>query len=509
VSTVLASPPACVSVPPGRVGSYADDVAEVAEAIGRPLLPEQFAAVDVLTAHDARGRFLSVEAGVEMPRQNGKSGGVLLPIILWSVLTDPDHFVWSAHLLDTSNRAFADLAGRADDDRGLIRSCDWLRRRVRPPSYENGAEGVSFVNGGQLDFRARSGRRGRGLSASTVVVDEALYFTDDQAAAMLPMLATRSMRGTARAYYGSSAALAESAYLRGLRRRALDGDPTLSWAGWWARGSWADPGCARTGCAHELGAVGCALDDEALWAAANPMLGVLTSLEFIRTMRGTMSPLRFGGEFLGWEEPEPLVGATPIPARLWDPRRDPASRRAVGSSVALGVDVARDRSWAAIAVAGVREDGRQHWELIAHERGVGWLVGRVAELAARVKLRFVAVRDDDVRPSISGDKLALDPLMPAFEEAGIFPVLMGPAQIAAGCAGLADDVVQDRGRHIGQPELDRAVTGAVRRDVGDGGWALGKKASSGVDICPAYALVSARWVLGQSLPEYDLMGSFG
>ena len=45
----LACPPSLSHEPAGRVGSYVDDVGEVAERIGRRLEPEQLAAVDVLT----------------------------------------------------------------------------------------------------------------------------------------------------------------------------------------------------------------------------------------------------------------------------------------------------------------------------------------------------------------------------------------------------------------------------------------------------------------------------
>jgi len=442
-------------------------VAELAENLGRPLLPEQYAAVDVLTAHDVRGRFLSVEAGIEMPRQNGKSGGVLLPIILWSVLTDPDHFVWTAHLLDTSNKAFADLAGTADDDPGLIGNCDWLRRRVRRPSYENGGEGVSFVNGGQLDFRARSGRRGRGISGSTVVVDEALYFTDDQAAAMLPMLATRSMRGTSRAYYGSSAALAESAYLRRLRARAVAGDPSLSWVGWWARGSWADPGCARAGCTHELGAVGCALDDEDRWAEANPMLGVLTSAEFIRSMRGTMSPLRFGGEFLGWEAPEPAGSGNPISAAAWAGCSDPGTLDAVRGRLAAVLDVSTDEQHATLVVAGVLPDGRARVEVVRAWSGPACMAELARDLPGLVGL---------VRPRVlgwfpSGPAAAFTAEMVERRAAGWPPpgVKVEPikAETPSVCMGFASAVTAGQVAQSDDPLLDAHVTGAQRLWSGD------------------------------------------
>jgi hypothetical protein len=58
---------------------------------------------------------------------------------------------------------------------------------------------------------------------------------------------------------------------------------------------------------------------------------------------------------------------------------------------------------------------------------------------------------------------------------------------------LTDGVVW----HRDQPAVDVALTGAVKRDLGDGGWALGraKSAKVSVDITPFVALTNARWGL--------------
>lgn len=479
MSAVLAAPPACLWVPPGRAGSYVDDVGEVAERIGRTLLPEQRTAIDGLTAYDARGRFLSIEAGVEMPRQNGKTGGILLPIILWSALTDPDHFVWTAHLLDTSNKAFLDLA---KPDEGLIDRCDWLRRRVKAPSYENGAEGVSFVNGAQIDFRARSERRGRGLSGSTVVADEALFLTDAQAGAMLPMLATRSLRGNARAYYGSSAAKAESGYLRSLRRRALAQDPTLTWVGWWVRGSWAEPGCGIDGCGHAVGTPGCRLDDETLWAEANPMLGRLVSLDFLRTMRQTLPPLEFGREFYGWEESAGAGDDCPISAEAWAACGDPDGL--VTGDPVLALDVAPDRRSACVALAGPAGTAVQV-EVVAHRPGESWVLPELRR-AREAGMSTLAMDGKSQASAFRAD----------LEAMGFTVVTLGPGDMIEACIGLQRDVAAgDRVRHLGDPVLARALAVATTRPVGDGGgWAWARRRSDG-DITPLVAVTAARWLL--------------
>lgn len=482
--------PACLWVPPGRVGSYVDDVAEVAERIGRPLLPEQRLAVDALTAHDKRGRFLSIEAGVEVGRQNGKTGAILLPIILWSLLTEPDHFVWTAHLIDTSNKVFLELADPQD---GLIANVDWLRARVAAPSYENGAEGVRWRNGAQLDFRARSARRGRGLSGSTFVGDEWLFGTAEQAAAGLPALATRSISGSSRAYYASSAAKAESKHLRSLRKRALAQDPTVTWVGWWARGGWAEPGCELDDCSHMLGVEGCQLDNEDRWAEANPLLDVMISRQFLRTMRATFgaTPMEFGREHMGWQEEGDDAVDTASWASLYDRESRPLRR-----PVVLVLDVEAGQRSATVLAVGKRADGLAHVEILACRPGVDWLQGYLLD-----KQRAT----DSAVWHLAG-KHPVASVLPRLKGVNLRPATA--AEFAAACTHGAK-TIDDRGlRHLGDPILSGALGRAVKHEVGDtGAWVLSRGLSQG-DVAPAFCLFLGLWAL-QLAPSSDLLSTFG
>ena len=219
-------------------------VGEIAERLGRPPEPEQLLAVDALTAYGRGGRFLSIEAGIEGPRQStGKTGAVMLPIMVCTALLESDLLTWTSHLADTHMASFRELAGVGPgDESGLIASCDWLRQRVRSVSWENGAESVAFSSGSVMEFRCRSSRRGRGRHGLVNFADEALFLGADAMGAMLPALATRSMHGNARQYYASSGPKVESAFLRSLIRRAAAGDDTLTWVAWRAAGSWAAGG---------------------------------------------------------------------------------------------------------------------------------------------------------------------------------------------------------------------------------------------------------------------------
>jgi hypothetical protein len=418
-----------------------------------------------------------------MPRQNGKTAGVLLPIALMrALLFEPDLFLWTAHQLDTSGRTLTDLMN-------LIDANAWLRKRVARIELENGSEGVRFTNGSQLDFRARSARRGRGLSGSGIVVDEALFWTGEQAGAMLPVLATRSVTGNPWVMYASSAARSESQYLRTLRARALSGrDLALTWVGWWAKGGWSETGCAAGECSHELHETGCSLDNESLWEEANPALGERISVEFLRAQRRTMPALEFGREYLGWQQ----GGDDAIDLERWasliDPQSVPKPR-----PVALAVDVSSGLRSASVVAAGYRSDGLVHVELLDHGPGVEWL----PDVLERKQVATGAVIHH------LGGSSPVGGILPALSRLRLKAVTT--TDYAASCGTLQATVNAGGLRHMGDPVMSAAMSAVTRRAVGDGSWVISRGKSSG-DITPAVALALATWALAES-PTYDVLQS--
>lgn len=472
--------PTVLQVPAGKVGSLADEVAELATALGRTPEPEQHLALDALTAFDKHGRFLSIEAGIEGPRQStGKTGGVMLPLMLWTCLKarEPDLVTWTSHLADTHLASFREVAGaNPKDDAGLINSCAWLSARVKSVSWENASEAVRFTNGITLEFRCRSARQGRGRSGVTNFADEALFLAGEAMAAMLPKLATRSMHGDARQYYASSGPKVESAYLRSLIRRAAAGDPTLTWVAWRARGSWAQPGCAQAECSHEFGVAGCSLDDEGRWAEANILLGRRTSVEFLQTMRRTLPAVEFGREFLGWGEGDDAVSID-----VWQSLADPGSTP-LRRPVALAIDVAPRQKSAAVVVAARRADGLAHVEILEHARGVAWLPGFLSDLQ-RGAFRGVRVHHLAGRAPVMA-------VAPDLTAAGVKLEPMTDTEFAAACGGFEQMVNTGGLRHLGESRLTSALGAVTQIDVGDGAWVMSRKGSTG-DISPAMAMVVA------------------
>jgi hypothetical protein len=98
------------------------------------------------------GRWAALETCRIEPRQNGKTGGELLPVVLFDLfLMPPDKIVWTAHLFRTARDAFNDFDRMIANDAGAVEAGQegQLRQRRRgrraqlrrPPGVPGPVEG--------------------------------------------------------------------------------------------------------------------------------------------------------------------------------------------------------------------------------------------------------------------------------------------------------------------------------------------------------------------------------
>jgi len=466
--------PAFCHIPPYD-STDGPEVAALAKLAGLPPDPAQELALDAIFAQ-AGGRSAAFEIALISSRQNIKTATFKMAALGWLFITGERLVVWSAHEFRTAQEAFRDLEE-------LITGSDYLRAEVRNIFRGNGDESVELLSGSRLIFKTRTKGGGRGLSGNKVILDEGFALRPMHMGALLPTL---SAQKDPQVVYGSSAGLADSDVLRGIRDRGRPGgDPRLAWIEFCAPPP-AQVCAAGERCTHALGAEGCGCDDPAQWAKANPALGIRISPEYIASERRALPPSEFARERMGWWD-EPLEGGTPISAAEWAACADPQS--VIDGPLALGFAVAPDGSSAAVAAAGRRGDGLNHGELVEHRPGTSWLIPRVLELAG-----------------------AHDPVVLVFNPAGAagaferelvehkFAAKPGPGErrlqvtgmreFAQACGALAQDVSNGLWRHLGQHPLDEAVKGARTRPLTDA-WAWSWK-NSAADIAPLEAVTLAR-----------------
>jgi hypothetical protein len=264
-----------------------------------------------------------------------------------------------------------------------------------------------------------------------------------------------------------------------LRKRGEAGnDESLGWRDW--------------GLAGDLDFLdGIDLDDLAAWAASNPALGIRITPETIGRERRSMSAVDFARERCGvWPvEISPELGI--VDPEVWRSLADPESTRNGGITIALDITPARDR--ASISIAGVRWDGRMHWEVIEDRPGISWCVPRLKVLKARHDPIAIAVDGKGPTASLITDLSKVGITEPEDRDKpkrGDL-LIMGAQDMADAFGMFLDAVREDRVRHRDQPQLTGALVGAKTRPLGDGGQAWGRKGST--NIAPLVSVTEANY----------------
>lgn len=458
---------AYLTMPP-RAGSLGDIAVDLAAGGGLVLDEHQREAIDALQSIQADGRWAMLEGAIIEPRQNGKSAGILMPIALAAAILVPGQLVvWSAHRYKTSHEAFLAmlaLFGSVDDPTELGET-------VSKRSFSTGDEGFTFHNGSRIVFIARSQASGRGLSGDLVILDEALFLTGAMMGALFPTL---SARANPLVLYASSAGLSSSDVLHDVKDRGrAGGDPSLVYVEHCAP----EGGCAAQDCDHNKAATGCAADDPDNWRAANKAVqaGRMT-VTYIAAERRALPVAEFIRERLGWWDSK--GGGSLFTLPTWFKRQDPDTTP--GTSLHMALHVTPDRSWASVAVASVRGDGRLHVELIEHREGVAWV------------LPYLTDRTERHRPAsvVIAGSMAAGALAPDLESLPGFSTLNATDTRRA--CGAFYDLAADEGKLAVRPhpDLDTAVSLASRSSE-RGEWVFA--AEGDADLSPLYAVALAAW----------------
>lgn len=463
---------------------------DLCASIGLHLDDTQQLAMHHALTEDAEGRWESFEVVLNEARQNGKGGWIEGRELSGVLLFGDKVVIHTAHLFRTAEEGFVRL------DRLFEGSYD-ISRRVRKVSRGNGEQAFWFHNGARILFLARSPDSGRGLSGDLVLMDEAMKLRAAPIGALLPVM---SARPNPQLVYAASAGLGEdSEQLGALRARALAEtelpDDSLTYIEYSI-----DPHvkeCAR----DDSGAVTCNdhddREDVQSWARANPSLGrrirvshVARELASLRARPDIFDCERLGvGNYPSLKAESWLIVAEGEWRALGDPESQAEGR------VAFAADINPERTAGAIAVAGRREDGTLHTEVVEHRLGTAWMVPWLLERVD--KWRPCALVIDGAGPAgalIAQLEVAWDK---AAEEAGMdrpaYQEVIRPTgrEVAQAYGQWRDAVAEDGLRYMPHPALDAAVAGAKERALGEAK-ALTRTASS-VDISPLVATTLAAW----------------
>jgi hypothetical protein len=459
-----------IRLAPGGNGSLGDDAVALSVTAGL-VLDDWQEGVLRESLLKTSGRWSAFEVGVVVSRQNGKGSLLEARELTQLFLLEDQHVIHSAHETMTALEHFY----RVEQ---LIMGAPSLKKLVKSVRRTNGREAIWLRNGSRIEFATRTKGRGRGFSCDLLVFDEAMYLPEHTIAAAF---FTVSARPDPQVWYTGSAvdqmAQEHGVTLARVRERALRQEPGLAYFEWSIDVD--NPDLVD----DEL-----AKDKEA-WAASNPALGVRIAESHVEAERRSVDPRTFAVERLGVGDwPPGNAKSSVIDLEKWDALRDIGSVPA--GSVVFAFDVKPDRSAASIAVAGHREDGVPHLEIVDRRRGTHWIVDRLVELRTRHVTAGVVC--DAAGPAGSIVQSALDN--------GVEVITVTAQEHAQACGQLFDAVENGALRHLGTPELLAAVKGAQKRSLGEA-WAWSRK-NSAVDISPLVAGTLALWGLG-SVKEQD------
>ena len=410
-------------------------------------MPWQQLVADVALELNADGSPVYREVNVVVPRQCGKTSLMLAlelhRALLWGT---PQTIGYTAQTGWDARRKLIDDQVPLLENSPLVASVKRIYRGA-------GMEAVHFVNGSRIDVMASNATAGHGRILNQAIIDEAFSDQDDRReGALLPAMATKR---DAQLYVISTAGTQESLYLK----RKVETGRAIVEAG------------LNTGVAFfEWSASEDAdIDDPATYWRTIPALGHTIDERVITHARSTMTEGDFRRAYLcQWT----VMDEAAIPAkyvqRVMDATTAPSGR------LSFGIDVAIDRSFAAISVAD--ETGRV--ELIEHREGVSWVVERALELWRRHKGHLVV---DGYSPANS----LVDRL-----EAGGLPVSRYSLRDMVGACGIFYDAVLDDAIRI-RPHaaLEAAIESAKRKHIASG-W-LWSRTVETADLTPLFAATIA------------------
>lgn len=428
-----------------------------------------------------------------LARQQGKSFFLALLSDFHLYALGSELVLGTAQNIEQAEEVWEDAIGYAEAN-------PEMKARISRVRRSNGGKALELVGGERYKIVAASRKGARGKRSDLIIMDELReqQTWDGWGAISKTMMA----RPNAQLWATSNAGDASSVVLNHLRRlgHATAGDP--------------DGIC--NGDSEEEVAI--EFEDDSLflaeWSAdpvldisnpdafelackqANPSLGYgFLTYRSLKSARATDPPDVFATECLcRWVEARIVP---PFPEGAWEAGTDDVSIIARDSEVTYGLDLSGDREFSSIAAAGYRPDLDIHVEVIARQKGAGWVRDWLIRHANPERPIRVALQGRGAPVSSLAEILAMIDGVEIIECAG---------REVAGWTGDFWDGVNacleggeadvPRIYHRTQPVLDLAAHVARTKSMGDGAFAFDRIKST-ADVAPLIACVMALGALNK------------
>jgi len=446
-----------------------------ARKLRRPLLPWQQHVADVALEIDpATGRLAYRQVVVTIPRQSGKTTGLLFTVMVLRCLKfgRRQRVVYTAQDRNSAREKFSEEFVPMLRESALVEGRDFKIREA------NGSEAIEFLaTGSTIKISATLSNSGHGRTLDMPGIDEAFEHrtTDVEQGFRVPMIT----RPQPQLWVLSTAGDELSSYLdlkRTAGRRSVDEPgsvPSMAYFEW---------------SAELAGGQQANLLDRSLWWQVMPALGHTITEDAIAAEIADMAPADARRAYLNVTQHRLADDPSPIDVEEWGRRMDVDAVH--DGALVYGVDVSPD-GHAAIGVAGARAGGGWLVELIESRPGIRWVPEFLAEVHGKNGGEGVAID-----PSSAAGALIAD-----IEAQGLTVIKMTAQKHAQACGALASRVPTGEIFHLGQADLDAAIAGGKKRSAGDGAWMWDRR-SPDVRLAPVVAVTLAFGGL-LALPEEE------
>lgn len=455
-----------IRIEPKRVATDGTDAALLMSEYGSTLDPWQETIVDCWLGKGKNGKYNVTSAGLSVPRQNGKNVCIEAREFFGMVING-EKILHTAHQVRTGKKSFRRLAAMFTDNKHPE-----ITDIVKNIRYTNGEESIELINGGQIEFSARSRQGARGIDGiSLLVLDEAQELTDDQLEAIMATLAA-SPTGTRQLIYAGTPPYPNCPGTVFRRRRNIclkDPGEHSSWHEW----------SVSAGSVEEIN-----LTDRSLWLTCNPSLGIHLTEEFTEEEYTSMSPDGFARERLGWWRPETDAEEDrALDSEQW--KACMSSKKKPEGKTAYGIKFSPDGSIVSLCGAVIPKEGPARITLIEQKPtglGTQWIADW---LNVRYNKASCVVIDGKNGVDVLVDKIS------GTWKAKNSVIRPAAKDVIAAVSTLTNAIAEKTVTwYEEQDALNNSAVTSIKRKVG-GGWGFGGEDSTPIEAC-ALALWGAK-----------------
>jgi hypothetical protein len=459
-------------VAPRAAESDGPDAVRFASAYGLTPFVWQEDVLDDWLGRRPDGRWAATTCGLDVSRQNGKNAIVEVREFFGAALLG-EKIIHTAHQVKTAREAFLRVASFFEDDRHPE-----IKSLVREVRRANGQEAVTLTNGGQIRFIARSGPSGRGMTADVLILDEAQDLSNEELAALLPMVSASPLGNPQVILTGTPPDPEKPGHGEVWRKIRAEGESKRD-----ARMSWTDYGIPD-GPLPDLSDIEVRRE---LVMGANPsLIEGLFDFEVAEREFSIMPPEVFARERLSWWG-DGGIGGGVFATGAWAACRieGPPARPA-----ALGIAADLDQTW--LSLAACSRDKTPHLGAVLRLRDTTPFISEVARIAAAHRVPVV------IDPKGPASFLIAD-----LEAARVRLTLCSLDEFIQASADLTEAVDAGAVSHGDYDDLNAAVRCATWRYVSDRR-TFGRKAG---DISMLEAASLAFWGARRDGSNYDIKRS--